>query len=246
MMDIHRRLPVVATALTLLLTAGGAAAQAGGDSLPPESQGYMLIGGVSLDMDGLNTSLGARGFGELEGEMLSIGGGGHVLFGRWILGAEGFGLLPREAENAAGSWRARVSGGGGVVNAGYAVVRTERTSIYPMLGLGGGALTLELNEIGTPTFDDVLDDPRRGSTLNRVLMIVQPAVGIDHFIPAGEVDGMLAGAVVGVRVGYTFSPFTSDWYLDTARLAGSPDQGMEGAFIRVVIGGGSRRATADR
>jgi len=236
----------VATALTLLLTAGGAGAQGAGDPPPPESQGYMLIGGVSLDMDGLNSSLGAQGFGNLEGEMLSIGGGGHVLFGRWLLGAEGFGLFPREAENNAGDWRARVSGGGGVVNVGYAVVRTEQTSIYPMLGLGGGGLTLELNETGTPTFDEVLTDPRRGSTLNRVLMIVQPAVGLDHFIPAGEVDGMLAGALVGLRIGYTFTPFTSDWYLDTARLAGSPDQGMEGAFIRVVIGGGSRRATPDR
>lgn len=246
MMDNNGRITVMAAALTLVLTAGAAEAQVTGDPPPPESQGYMLIGGMSLDMDGLNRSLGAQGFGDLEGETLSIGAGGHVLFGRWVLGAEGFGLFPREAEAAGGDWIARVSGGGGVVNTGYAVLRTRQTSVYPMLGLGAGALTLELSESGTPTFDQVLADPRRGSTLNRVLMIVQPAVGLDHFVPAGEVDGMLAGVLLGVRIGYTFTPLTSDWYLDTARLAGSPEQGMEGAFIRIVIGGGSRRATPAR
>jgi opacity protein-like surface antigen len=232
------------TLVTLALAATAIATSAQTPTAPrmqPEAQGYLLIGGIGLDLDGINRSLGAQGFGEIGGEMFSMGGGGHVLLGRWVLGAEGFGLFPREADTPGGDWRARFTGGGGLVNVGYSVVRTGGTSIYPLLGMGVGALTLQLTEQSSPTFDDVLNNPGRGSTLNRVVMLVQPAIGLDHFVPLREVEGMIAGMVVGVRAGYTFTPVTSRWYLDTMRLAGSPDQGMDGAFVRVMIGGGSRR-----
>jgi len=242
----HRKLGLTLATLALAVTATAAAAQEPATAgVKPEVRGYLLIGGVGLDLDGINGSLGAQGFSEIGGETFSMGGGGHVLLGRWLLGAEGFGLFPRESDTPGGEWQARISGGGGLVNVGYTVVRAGGTSVYPMLGIGAGGLTLQMTEQGRPTFDDVMASPGRGSTLTRVAMLVQPAVGLDHLVRVREVDGMLAGVVVGVRAGYTFSPVTSPWYLDTMRLAGSPDQGMEGAFVRVMIGGGTRRLPGD-
>lgn len=206
----------------------------------PELSGYMMIGGAALDLDGLNGALAGRGFGEVSGNTFVMGGGAHVQFGRWLLGGEGFGLFPRDTDTAAGDWRARVSGGGGVVNVGYAILRLGGTTIYPLVGIGVGALTLEMTERTSPTFDEVIANPGRGSTLNQVAMLVQPAVGFDHFIPVAVAGDRRAGVVVGVRVGYTFSPVTSAWYLDTTRLPGGVDQGIEGAFVRVTIGGGTR------
>lgn len=244
-MNTSMRLVAVAATLTAAISGTAPALAQNSGVAGPEARAYVMIGGVGFDLDGLNGALAGRGFDEVSGNMVSVGGGGHAVLGRWILGGEGFGLMPRESHTPTGDWRARVSGGGGVVNLGYTVVRVGGTSVYPLIGVGAGALTLEMAERSTPTFDQVMADPARGSTLTQVTMLVQPAIGIDHFVPVGTADGVLAGFVVGVRAGYTFAPTTSDWYLDTMRLPGGPKQGMEGAFIRVVIGGGTRRLPPD-
>jgi hypothetical protein len=244
-MDTRKLLVGLGVALALAGAGAGAAlAQAPGVT-GPETRFYLMVGGGAFDLDGLNGALAGGGFDEVSGNTVSVGGGGHVVLGRWIVGGEGFGLMPRESDTSAGDWRARVSGGGGVVNLGYSVLRKGGTSVYPLIGVGAGALTVEMSERSTPTFDQVISNPARGSTVTQVTMLVQPAVGIDHFVPVGTTDGLVAGFVVGVRAGYTFAPMTSDWYLDTMRLPGGPKQGMEGAFVRVTIGGGTRRLPQD-
>jgi hypothetical protein len=236
-----RRLAVLAGLLAL--TAGACPqAEAQDVRLPrPFGQAYLLVGGVSLDLSGINASLGGQGYEPIGEETASLGGGAHTLLGRWLLGLEGFGYLPREADRAPGDWRARLSGGGGVFNVGYTVARLGGTSVYPVLGVGGGALTLQMMQRGSPRFDEVLANPGRRSTLHRTALIVQPALGMDHFIPVGAPVGARTGVVVGVRGGYAFTPFTSGWYLHMDRLAASPEQGMEGPFLRVLVGAGHRR-----
>ncbi len=244
-MNRNRRLiaaAVTLAAVTFAAATFGAAPALAQDSGVggPEARAYLMVGGVGFDLDGINGALAGRGFDEVSGNMVSVGGGGHVVLGRWIVGGEGFGLMPRESDTPAGDWGARVSGGGGLVNLGFTAVRVGGTSIYPLIGVGAGALSLEMSERTSPTFDQVMANPGRGSSLTQVTMLVQPAIGLDHFVPVGTADGFLAGFVVGVRAGYTFAPTTSDWYLDTMRLPGGPKQGMEGAFVRVMIGGGTR------
>ena len=56
----------------------------------------------------------------------SVGGGGHSLTNRWILGGEGHSSFG--PDNA---------GGYGFFNIGYAVVSTNTIVFYPFLGLGG-------------------------------------------------------------------------------------------------------------
>jgi len=236
-------LPLAALVMAIGATASPAQGQAQSTApgLRPDAQGYLLAGGMRVDLDGLNAALGARGFEELASDMATVGGGGHVTLGRWVLGGEGVGLVPRESDNAGRTWRARVSGGSGVFNVGYLVVRSGGTSLYPLAGIGAGAVVLQMVERSSPTFDDVIDNPGRESTITQVVMLLQPALALDHFVPVRRVDGVDAGVLVGIRAGYTFTPVTSDFYLDQVRLPGGPEQGMEGPFVRVVIGGGTRR-----
>jgi hypothetical protein len=229
----------LATALVCSAAADLAEAQAARRHVLPEARGYFTIGGVDLDLAALNESLARRYFEELDGTMLSLGGGGHVFLGHWLLGFEGFGLVPRAADTAARDWRARLTGGAALLNVGYAVARTGGTSVYPMVGLGGGGWMLELTQRAAPTFDDIIANPARGSSLTQMAMLVQPALGVDHFVAVGA-PGLRGGLILGLRAGYTFSPFTSDWFLDTIPLPGGPGQGMEGPFVRFVIGGGTR------
>lgn len=230
-------LPLAALAMAL----GAATASAQAPGLRPDAQGYLLAGGMRVDLDGLNGALAGRAFDEVASDMATMGGGGHITLGRWVLGGEGFGLLPREADNAARTWRARVTGGGGVLNVGYLVVRSGGTSLYPLAGIGVGAVALQMVERSNPTFEDVIANPGRESTMTQVVMLLQPALALDHFITVRNVEGVNAGVLLGIRAGYTFTPATSDFYLDQTRLPGGPDQGLQGPFVRVVIGGGTRR-----
>ena len=46
------------------------------------------------------------------------------------------------------------------------------------------------------------------------------------------------GMVLGVRAGYTFSPFKGDWNMDDLEISGAPETGITGPYIRLMIGGG--------
>jgi hypothetical protein len=240
----NRTVVIAAAALALMWVADAHAQASEIHRHLPEVRGYALVGAVSHDLGGINTALAGQEFESLDETVASLGGGIHVLLGRWIVGAEGFGLFPRESTRAGDAWRARLMGGGGVFNVGYVMVQAGGVTLYPIVGIGGGGLTLQMEDRSFPTFDEVLADPGRSSIMTTMSMIVQPAIGVDHLIPFGrEVEGVVPGLLLGIRFGYTFTPLNSDWYRHRSRIPGGPSQGMEGGFVRIMIGGGHRPPT---
>ena len=109
----------------------------------------------------------------------STGGGGH--------GVDASGLVTGGEGHSAFSDGA--AGGYGFFNIGYAVLRRERLLVYPLLGIGGGAMARDSD-----------------STVSSALLL-NPGVGADLLIPL--TPG--AGLVVGLRAGYTFSVWSDEW-----------------------------------
>lgn len=229
----------IAIALAMMIAAP-ASAQDARTTVAPRGQGYAMVGGLGLDLGPINGALAAEGYGPLDDRMLAVGGGGHVTLGNWILGGEGFFLVPRSTERPTGSRSARLTGGGGLLNAGYTVVRAGRTAVYPMIGIGGGGIELALDGTPPASFGGVVADPAQDANVERYMLLLRPAVGIDHLVPLGELGGRTGGLLVGVRAGYLFTPAATDWYSSDSTLTGGPDQRLDGWFIRVTIGGGSR------
>jgi hypothetical protein len=137
--------------------------------------GY-FTGGVGWILESGNSSI-----------VYTLGGGGHSIQNRWLLGGEGHSSFG--PENA---------GGYGFLNLGYILLREDFILVYPLLGLGGGAMTSDIS-----------------STVSKCALL-NPAVGLDFLISTKQKSGLL----VGLRAGYTFTVYsnTFDWSMPHIRL----------------------------
>jgi hypothetical protein len=194
--------------------------------------GFFAVGVNATDLAPLNDRLRQAGYPTFPAEMLSVGGGGYgVVAGRLLLGGEGYGLIAPSR-----GYQGRtvsVGGGYGLFTVGYQFRPTTDLRVHPLVGIGGGGLTLEIGSAGGQTFDDVLADPDRSATLERGSLLVSLGAGLEYRFRARS-DG---GPQVGLRLGYLLSPYDTDWTEGDTRLAGGPDASFQGPFVRVLFGG---------
>jgi opacity protein-like surface antigen len=138
--------------------------------------GYFL-GGAGLVLESGNSTV-----------VYSAGGGGHAAYNRVIIGGEGHSCFGQS--NA---------GGYGFINIGYAVVSTDYFMLYPMIGVGGGALTRE-----------------KSPSVSKCAL-VNPSLRFDYLLHIKEKSGIL----LGLHAGYTFTLYTNTftWSMPYIRLA---------------------------
>jgi len=108
----------------------------------------------------------------------SAGGGGHSLKNRLVLGGEGY-----------SSFGPHNAGGYGFFDIGYAPVITGTVVIYPLVGIGGGAMTRDAD-----------DSVSKCALLN-------PSLGFDYLLYRKDRSGVL----LGLRAGYTFTIYSNTW-----------------------------------
>jgi hypothetical protein len=201
------------------------------------SRGFFMIGGEYVDLEELNATLRQNGYPEFDETFLTLGGGGFAIRNRLVIGGEGHALLQSEATTTNGQYRAGVFGGYGMFNLGYQVFRAGGFSLYPLVGVGGGGLTLRIRQRAVVDFDDVLGDPGRESNLATGSLLVGGALGMDWFFGTGSGRG---GFAIGLRGGYNYAPLSSDWHMTGSDVAGGPETDLTGAWVRISIGGGRR------
>lgn len=206
-----------------------------GDPVAEEpGAGFFSVGTQFTDLGPLNDRLSGAGYPTFASEMVSLGGGGYgVVANRLLLGGEGHGLLTADGTRQGRS--VSVGGGYGLLNLGYLFQPASRLRVYPLVGLGGGGLQLEIGSAGdADSFDEVLDTPSRSATVRQASLLVSLGGGLEYqFGTPGEGRS----ARVGVRAGYMISALSSDWQLDDNSLAAGPDASVQGPFIRLTIGG---------
>jgi hypothetical protein len=227
--------------LLLAHTSSASAQRRGFDSRTRNAggQGYFSVGVAYMDIDDLNDRLAVQGYPTFDENFITLGGGGFVNRNGLLLGGEGHVAFQSEQTTSGGTFRTGLAGGFGMFDVGYMIVQTRHLGIYPILGVGGGGMSLSIHERSTVDFDDVLADPRRGATLTNGAFLLGGALGADWLI--GTNGNGRSGFIVGVRAGYNFAPLDADWRLDGSDVAGGPDSGFTGPYVRINIGGGHRR-----
>jgi len=202
-------------------------------------RGYFITGWSTLDVTKLNDRLTSHGYPEFSNSFISIGGGGHVFIkNKLVIGGQGHTLIG--SEKTSGSLKSTISAGYGVFDIGYIIYSRKDLNIYPLLGFGGGGLTLKIAEDSSPAFDDILANPKRSVELIYGGFVLNLSLGIDYFVKMGEDEEGVGGLVFGLQGGYMLAPITHDWKIDENDVNGGPEIGFGGPYVKVMIGGGGR------
>jgi len=97
-------------------------------------------------------------------------------------------------------------------------------------------------ERSAPTFDDVLENPRRSARLSSGVFLVATSVGLDYRFQGRRLRSAQGGPALGLRLGYVFSTNGGDWRLDDRNdVSNAPDLGLGGPFLALMIGGWGER-----
>jgi len=68
--------------------------------------------------------------------------------------------------------------------------------------------------------------------------LLNVALCTDYKINLSSDNTKVSNFIIGMRIGYVFSPFKSGWEMDGIHLSDDPDGGINGPYVRMIIGGG--------
>ena len=237
----------VVTAL-LLLASGGVSA----DDLVSQSAGakqwrspffspvvgnmYFLGGAGFYNMDGLNDSLDDAGYSTLKSPSLSLGLGFDISIGRLIVGSEWQWLKNVGTEAERDDLRADIKSQYWLFRLGVDLVHWRGLRVYPLLGIGTASTKVSISSEMGASFDDVLADPGREVRMAQTGLLLDASLGIDYRFKIRETERKSSFFTVGVRGGYLFAPYSSEWRTGSAEISGGPDLLMSGPTAQLVIG----------
>jgi hypothetical protein len=209
-----------------------------GDTGERGDRAYFMFGGSKIDLKTLNARLESKGYPTFSDNFFSLGGGGYKIINWVVIGGEGHGFLGRETLTTTGNYKVSLSGGYGFLNVGYLVYSLENLNVYPLLGFGKGKMRLKFVERGVPSFNEVLEDPRRSTEFSTGGFLVNAALGADGLLKLRENEKGKGGFVIGLCAGYTFTPVKGDWVVEGMDISDGPLIGITGPYVRVMLGGG--------
>lgn len=209
-----------------------------GRRTPWSLNAWMSAGGRGVAIDDLNDRLDAAGYEEFGQSFLAMSGGLELSIRRLILGWEGTALLTDGQGSDNGLIATELYGGEALFNVGYRVVSRDRFSIFPMVGAGAGTMQISFLPATAGSFNDILTNPQRMARMYAVTALVNVGAGLEYMMPVLRLWRGDGGILLGLRAGYIFSPFSSNWRFENTSIAGGPDLDMSGPYVRGQIGVG--------
>ncbi|MGB9772167.1 MAG: hypothetical protein ACPLX7_09395 [Candidatus Kapaibacteriota bacterium] len=189
-----------------------------------------------LNISNLNSKLQDKNYPKLSSSFTSFGGGGHAFIANFVVGGEGHGLFGKDVTND--KYTLNMSAGYGIFDLGYVIISKAGFNLYPIVGIGGSGLSLKITERTIPTFDEILDNPKGHLELSSGSLLLHFAVGLDYIVSFGSDGDSRGGVLLGLRAGFTYTPVAGDWEMGDVKIAGGPETGVTGAYIRLLVGGG--------
>jgi ketosteroid isomerase-like protein len=184
--------------------------------------GGPTIGLFTVDLSTVNAVLVDNGYGPLDGELITFGGGGGGGVSRgFSVGGTGWG---GSVASLQGDRKAELSLGLGGVDIAYVLGGTERALLSLGAVLGGGGLDLELRDRFPESFEDAVATPTT-TTLSRSFFAAEPYVSI-HIQPSFWLG-------VAMRAGYLLT--LPDHWTEGGREITGPSLDIAGPHISVSI-----------
>jgi len=200
--------------------------------------GGFLIGYRQMDVAGFQAFLPDIA-PDLNNSFLLLGGEGYSMFNRFIVGGKGYFLGGSRVSwtGPADNFEGRLAGGAGFFNFGYAVVNQQRLLVFPLIGIGGGGMTLTSTLDEDVDFDDVVTNgtgvlPLETNVSNGSFLL-DFELGADFF-PFRKDYGLK----LGLRAGYTLALRRDRWDYSGGEIRNGPDGNVGGFHVSLTVGGG--------
>ncbi len=199
-------------------------------------RGFFMFGARIIDLENLSSALERKGYGKFSDKFISLGGGGCGIIGKLIVGGEGHGIIEKSVYN--GDFKTSIRGGYGLFDIGYQIYSKNYMNIYPMIGIGGGGINLRIVERKDQSFDEIIENPRRGSELATDGFLLNFSFTIDNLMKIKEGRRCECGLAYGIRIGYLLAPFKTDWKIYGMEVNNGPRASFQGPYVVILIGGG--------
>jgi uncharacterized protein (DUF2236 family) len=214
--------------------------------MPADWTAFLGIGASRISTTELHERLAAGGYPAFDRTSVGFNLGVHATLRSGIMLGGEWHFLPVGGDTYQGRDMG-LGAGYGTLAIGRAYDVSPRLRVYPRVGIGGGGFGLWIEtetETDTVAFDDVLadpdlkPDPDRGGflTLSRDNMVVDLGAGAEL-----ATGGQGRGPLIGVRLGYILTPFTTDWHVRGRLLGDGPEATVAGPYVRLMLGVARRR-----
>jgi hypothetical protein len=167
----------------------------------------------------------------------TFGGYGFWQIQNYVIGFKGYGfnMSSRSGNNLEYS----ASGGAWSLNLGYKVINKDKFGLYPFIGFGYSGITYSI----ASTLGEDISIPVTTPSFNNAEyqwnnFMAELGLRVEHFFGYKGNEESGGGGIVGLEVGYQFTPVHGDWSTKGgAGISGAPNYDMGGFYASVLIGG---------
>jgi hypothetical protein len=196
--------------------------------------GHFTFIGQSVNINGLNTLLSEKNYGNINPNQVSWGGGGNFVIKNFVIGGEGAGFFSSNSSNTSNSLN--FSGGSGLFNLGYAFAVGKHSLIYPLVGIGGGGYSIVFSQKNTSTdFNNQISVPNGQVNMQSGGILLNAQLAYQRFFCGPEREGFL----IGIKAGYHYSPGPWKFTVNRNSVTNAPGINMNGPYVSIILGGGS-------
>jgi hypothetical protein len=217
------------------------------DTAPlPAIAGISIQGGsIGLGSTDFNNAIRPQGRGLLKKNTVTLGVESWVRWNRVMLLAGSHTYIPVRAP--ATNYTTETSGAYGTIDLGIPVILARKTLVYPMAGIGLSNTTVTLRRNGAVQFDtnfrNISSVQGRNIDITARRYQAHVGVGADQIFRPQWPNLLMS---IGLRAGYMAPIGDAKWRSGPEDVRGAPELGLEGAYVRLTIGGvlGKRRYAA--
>lgn len=185
---------------------------------------FYTIGGIQfMDFKKMNDKLGSNHLPKINRNQYYYGIGGNTLFGKVVLGGEGYQFYSIETNK--GNRQLKSQGGQGYLYLGYKIIEKEKFYFIPRIGFGGGGMEIQINLGTTESLDSFLINNHSNN------------LSIGNLIAH---SGLKFGFIMGENIDFNFDlgynyGFANEWNNAKGSLTESVSDKLGGLFSQISI-----------
>lgn len=191
------------------------------------------IGGAFFDFYDLNSRLNKTSYPSVGNEYLHFGANYQLIYNKVITDFEYYKIAINNNRND--TYKTSLQGEYGFVNIGFLVVSARHFQLYPLVGVGGGTINLEITQEGEFSFDNILQNSQNIVKMSKSGAVINIGLGADFIISVDKKKSSPA-FLIGIRGGYTYDTSGTEWTANGLAIDNGPAVGLSGFYVRLMLG----------